>query len=76
MMLLGKNVEAMFTRVAAVLFENVIQSEISAQQHEKKETIGRGNTLISEWCDLVASYLPYSTVLITYSSIKFFFYGS
>ena len=52
----GKNVEKMFTRVAAVIFENVIQSEIKAQQQEKKETIGRGDTLISKYCDLVASY--------------------
>ena len=46
---LGKNVEEMFTRVAAVIFENVIQSEVKAQQQEKPETIGRGDTLISEW---------------------------
>lgn len=46
--MLGKNVEEMFTRVAAVIFENVIQSEIKAQQQEKKETIGQGNMLISK----------------------------
>ena len=47
--MLGENVEEMFTRVAAVIFEDVIQSEIKTQQQEKKETIGQGNTLISKW---------------------------
>ena len=46
--MLGKNVEEMFTRVAAVIFEDVIQSEIMGQQEQNREVIGKADTLISE----------------------------
>lgn len=42
----GKNVEEMFTRVAAVIFEDVIQSEIMGQQEQNREVIGKADTLI------------------------------
>ena len=39
----------MFTRVAAVIFEDMIQPEIEdPQQQEKQESTGRSNTLISK----------------------------
>lgn len=42
----GRNVEQMFTRVAAVIFEDVIKSEIAAQQQQNPELIGKADTLI------------------------------
>ena len=49
-----------------MIFENVIQSEIKAQQQEKQETIGRGDTLISEWCELVAKYIVRHCIIVQY----------
>ena len=46
--MIGRNVEQLFTRVAAVIFEDVIKSEIAAQQQQNPELIGKADTLISE----------------------------
>ena len=45
---LGKNVEAMFTRLAALIFDDVIQSEIIGLQEQNREVIGKASTLISK----------------------------
>lgn len=45
---LGKNVEEMFTRLAALIFEDVIQSEITGLQEQNREVIGKASTLISK----------------------------
>jgi len=44
----GENVDALFTRVAAVVFERMMEAESSSEQQEKQATIGPSNTLISE----------------------------
>lgn len=43
----GENVDALFTRVAAVVFERIMEAE-SREQEQKQATIGPSNTLISE----------------------------
>ncbi|XP_065889595.1 ras-related protein Rab-34-like isoform X2 [Dysidea avara] len=43
----GENVDDLFTRVAAVVFERIMEAE-SSEQEEKQATIGPSNTLIIE----------------------------
>ena len=44
----GKNVEALFTRPAAVAFESAIQSEVSSQQEQKSSSIGPVNIAMKD----------------------------
>ena len=39
----GNNVEALFTRAAAMAFESAIQSEVSSQKEQKSSSIGQVN---------------------------------